>query len=58
VFVKLGTGRKEGISGSIATLNRTIKNYKKLPAKSVGTFLCKPKIFRKRFRKAIINGVK
>jgi len=30
----------------------------KLSAEALGTFLCKPKIFRNRVRKAIINGVK
>jgi len=38
-------------------VNRTIKNWK-LPAEALGTFPCKPKIFRRRVRKAIINGVK
>jgi hypothetical protein len=39
-------------------VNRTIKHWNQLPAKALGTFPCKPKIFRKRARKAIINGVK
>jgi len=39
-------------------INRTIKNWNQAPAEVLGTFLCKPKIFRNRVRKAIINGVK
>jgi hypothetical protein len=39
-------------------VNRTIKNWNQLPAEALGTFLCKPKIFRNRVRKAIINRVK
>jgi len=39
-------------------VNRTIKNWNQLPAEALETFPCKPKIFRNRVRKAIINGVK
>ena len=39
-------------------INRTIKNWNHLPAGALGTFPFKPKIFRNRARKAIINGVK
>ena len=39
-------------------VNRTITTWKKLPAEALGTFSCKPEIFRKRVRKAVINGVK
>jgi hypothetical protein len=39
-------------------VNRTIKNCNQLPAEVLGTFPCKPKIFRNRVRKAIINEVK
>jgi len=39
-------------------VNSTIKNWNQLPAETLGTFPCKPKIFRKKVRKAIINGVK
>jgi len=39
-------------------VNRTIKNWKQLPAEALGTFLSKPTSFRNRVRKAIINGVK
>jgi len=39
-------------------VNRTIENENQLPAEALGTFPCKPKIFRNRARKAIINGVK
>jgi len=33
-------------------------NWNQLHAEALGTFPCKPKIFRKKVRKAIINGVK
>jgi hypothetical protein len=39
-------------------VNKTIKNWKQLPAEVLGTFHFKPKIFRNRVRKAIISGVK
>jgi hypothetical protein len=39
-------------------VNRTIKIWNQLPAQVLGTFPCKPNTFRKRVRKAIINGVK
>jgi len=39
-------------------VNRTIKIWNQLLTESLGTFLCKPKIFRKWVRNAIINGVK
>jgi len=44
--------------GKYSFVNRTIKNWNQLPAESLGTFSCKPKGFRKRVRKAIINRVK
>jgi hypothetical protein len=44
--------------GKYCFVNRTIKNCNQLPAETLGTFPCKPKIFRNRVRKAIINGVK
>jgi hypothetical protein len=43
--------------GKYAFVNRTIKNWNQLPAEALGTFPCKPKIFRK-VRKAILNGMK
>jgi len=36
----------------------SIKNWNQLPAEALGTFPCKPKIFKNRGRKTIINGVK
>ena len=39
-------------------VNRTIKNWNQLPAEVLGTFPFKPKIFRNRVRKAVINVVK
>ena len=32
--------------------------WNQLPAEALGTFLCKPKIFWNRVKKAVINGVK
>jgi hypothetical protein len=37
-------------------VNKTIKFWNQLPAELLGTCPCKPKIFRIRVRKAIING--
>ena len=52
-------GRKQEVDiGKYYFVNRTIKNWKQLPAEALGTFPCKPKIFGKRVRKAIINRVK
>jgi hypothetical protein len=39
-------------------VNRTIRNWNQLPEEALETFPCKPKVFRKRFKKAVINGVK
>jgi len=44
--------------GKYSFVNRTIKNWNHLLAEALGTLICKSKIFRKRVRKAIINGVK
>ena len=44
--------------GRYSSVNRTIKNWKQLPAEAFGTFPCKPKSFRNRVRKAVINWVK
>ena len=44
--------------GKYSFVNRTIENGNQLPAEALVTFHCKPKIFRKIVRKAIINGVK
>jgi len=46
------------VIGKYSFVNRTIKNWNQLSAEALGTFLFKPKIFRSRFRKAIIKGVK
>ena len=43
--------------GKYSFVNRTIKNWNQLPVEGLGTFLCKPKTFRKRVRKAITNGM-
>jgi hypothetical protein len=34
--------------GNYSFVNRTTKNWNQLPAEALGTFSCKPKIFRKR----------
>ena len=39
-------------------VNRIIQKWNQLLAEALGTIPCKPKTFRKRVRKAIINGVK
>jgi len=44
--------------GKYSFVNRTIKNWNQKPAEALGTFPCKPKIFRYRVRKAIISGMK
>jgi len=44
--------------GKYCFLNKTIKNWNQLPTKALETFPFKPDMFRKRVRKAIINGVK
>jgi len=44
--------------GKYSFVNRTIKNWNQLPAEALGTFPFKPKTFRNRVRKAIINEVK
>jgi len=40
--------------GKYFFVNRTIKNWNQLHAEALGTFPCKPKIFRKRVRKAYV----
>ena len=44
--------------GKYSFVNRTIKYWIELPAEMLGTFSCKPKIFRNRVRKAVVNRVK
>ena len=44
--------------GKYRFVNRTIKNWKQIPAEALGTFRCKPKMFRKRVGKAIVSWVK
>jgi hypothetical protein len=44
--------------GKYSFVNRTIKNWNQLPAQTLEIFPCKPKIFRKRVRKTMLNGVK
>ena len=57
--VRKNRGRKQRTDiGKYSLVNRTIKNWNQLPAEAFGTFPCKPKIFRNRVRRAVINGVK
>ena len=42
--------------GKYSFVNMTIKNWNQLPAEALGTFLCKPKIFRKGGRKVVVTG--
>jgi hypothetical protein len=44
--------------GKYSFVNRTIKLWNNLPAEALGTFPCKPHIFRKRVRKLDISEVK
>jgi hypothetical protein len=45
-------------TGKYCFVNRTVESWNQLPAEVLGSFSCKPAIFRKRIRKAIIKGVK
>ena len=55
---KIRDRKKRPDIGKYSFVYRTIKNWNQLAAETLGTFTCKPKIFRKRVRKAIKNGVK
>jgi hypothetical protein len=55
---KIGDREQRTDIGKYSFVNRTIKNWNQLPAETLERFPCKPKIFRNRVRKAIINGVK
>jgi len=55
---KIGDRKQRRDIGKYSFVNRTIKNWNQLPAKALGAFPCKPKIFRNRLRKVITNGVK
>ena len=55
---KIRDRKRRMVIGKYSFVNRTIKNLNQLPAEALGTFPCKPKIFRNRVRKAIINGMK
>jgi hypothetical protein len=51
--------RKQRVDiGKYFFVNRTIKNWKQLPAEALWTFPYKPKIFRKRVRKAVRSRMK
>jgi hypothetical protein len=55
---KIRDGKQRTDIGKYSFVNMTKTNWDQLPAEALGTLLCKPKIFGKRFRRAIINGVK
>jgi hypothetical protein len=44
--------------GNYSFLNRAIRNWNQITAHAFEILLWKPKIFRKRVRKAITNGLK
>ena len=56
--VKIRDRKQRTVIGKYSFVNKTIKKWNQLPAEALGTFPCKPKIFRDRVRKAVINGVK
>jgi hypothetical protein len=45
-------------TGNYSFVNRTIKNWNQLTAEALGTSPCKPKVYRNRVRKEIVNGAK
>ena len=57
MFGKLWIGWKQN-KEIYSFVNRTIENWNQLPAEALGTFYYKPKTFRNRVRKEIINEVK
>jgi len=58
MFGKLWTGKQRTDIGKYSFVNRTLKKLEPIPAEALGTFSCEPKIFKKRIREVIINGVK
>jgi hypothetical protein len=44
--------------GKYSFVNRTMTNWNRLLAETLGSFPCKSKIFRKRIRKAVVSGLK
>ena len=50
---KIGDRKQRTDIGKYSFVNRTINNWNQLPAETLGTFPCKPKIIRKRFRKEL-----
>jgi hypothetical protein len=55
---KIRTRKQRTDIGKYSFVNRTIKLWNNLPAEALGTFPCKPHIFRKRVRKLNISEVK
>jgi hypothetical protein len=55
---KIRDGKQRMDIGKYSFVTRTIKYWNQLSVEALGTFHYRPKIFRKRVREAIINGVK
>jgi len=55
---KIRDRKQRTVIGKYFFVNGTFKTWNQLPAEALGTFPCKPKNFRKRYRKAFINEVK
>jgi hypothetical protein len=47
-FRKIRDWKQRKNIGKYSFVNRTIKKWNQLPAEALGTFSCKPKIFRNR----------
>jgi hypothetical protein len=58
VFRKFGDRKPRTDIVKYSFVNMTIRNWNQLPAEALGTFPCKPKIFRNRVMKAITSGMK
>jgi len=57
-FWKIRDRKQRTDIGKYPFAKRTIKYWNQLPVEALRTLACKPKTFRLRVRKAIINGVK
>jgi hypothetical protein len=55
---KIGSRKQRTDIGKYSFVNRTIKLWNDLPAEALGTFPCKPYVFRRRVRKLNISDVK
>ena len=55
---KTGDRKQRMDIGNYSAVNRTFKNWNQPPVEALAAFPCKPKIFRNRIRKTLINEVK